>query len=358
MGRLRHEFHELTRITKCAFLYSCKFVKFVSVFFLLFAAACSEQKKPEPVENKTNVVAAAPTKNPPLQFPKDEGVHPESPFEWWYLNSQFSDAAGKKYAFFFCTFSTGRHLVSFFDKSADTCGTKDYYESVDASTEKLDFKSITSKWKQTAEPFTYNFHYDFQALTLDLILKSNKKPFQPGGDGFVAMGEKGTSRYYALTDLTLAGTVTMGTNKIEVSGHAWMDHQWGKWDWANDFSQWKWFSVQLDNGTDLMLFNLYKNKKLLNSHCGYIDAKSQQFHNLPCELVTQKYYTDETGGKWQKEIVLNFPSLPNTKLTLISEKDLQFAEQKVLWEGSMKVDGVFKGTAVKGSAFGELNRPD
>jgi predicted secreted hydrolase len=189
-------------------------------------------------------------------------------------------------------------------------------------------------------------------------LQANKKPFFPGGDGFIAMGEKGKSYYYALTDMTLNGTVKMGTNQVRVTGKAWMDHQWGQWDWINDFSQWKWYSIKLDNGTDLMLFNLYKNKKLINSHCGYIDKANQQFHQLPCNLVTRQYFTDERGGKWQKEVDLEFSSVPNTKLTLISERDEQFIEPFVLWEGSMKVNGPFKGVAVKGTAFGELNRPD
>jgi predicted secreted hydrolase len=334
-------------------------MKLLIVFLTLFATSCSNEKKTNP-EGKvaTSISATAAAKKLPLQFPRDEGVHNDQPIEWWYLNSQFTNAVGKQYAFFFCEFSTGRHLLSLYDKSADTNLVKDFYEGVTAEENKLGLSSLTGKWRQTNAPFNYTFTYDFEGIALELELKSNKKPFLPNGDGFVDMGQNGTSCYYALTDLSLTGTLKLGTNQVPISGKAWMDHQWGKWDWATAFTQWKWYSVQLDNGVELMLFNIYKDKTLLNSHCGYIDKDNNQFHRLPCQLVTRQVYTDAFGGKWQKEVDLQIPSLSNTKLTLTSERDLQFIEPRVLWEGSMKVAGSFKGVLVKGTAYQELNRPD
>jgi predicted secreted hydrolase len=344
----------------------CEFMKFVSLGLLLVLlfAACSNEKQTNSQNTnhpgETASVKPGQSSHQPIQFPRDEGVHRDAPIEWWYLNSQFSDAAGKKYSFFFCKFSTGRHLVSLYDKSADKIWVKDYYESVNAAENKLDLSSITGKWKQAKAPFNYDFLYDFEGVTLELALKATKKPFLPEGDGFISMGENGSSYYYAITDLTLAGTLKTGTNQppIQIDGKAWVDHQWGSWDWVKDFSQWKWYSVKLDNGVDLMLFNIYKDKKLINSYCGYIDAENKQYHKLPCELVTREYYTDASRGKWQKKVDLEISSLPNTKLTLTSENDLQFIQPLVLWEGSMKVAGTFKGEPVKGTAYGELNRPD
>ena len=327
---------------------------------IVLCNACSKQEPPvdEPVKKSGNAAnAAAKSEARPIEFPRDEGVHRESPIEWWYLNAQFSDTKGGQYAFAYCKFSTGRHLVAFFNKTADTAGAKDYYEEVTASDSKLDLSSITGKWKETG-PFASSFFYNFEGLKLDLALKARKKPFLPGGNGFIAMGEQGTSHYYALTDMSLTGTVTMGTNEVKVTGKAWMDHQWGKWDWVQDFSQWKWFGVKLENGVDLMLFNLYRDKQLVGSHCGYMDAAGNQFHKIGSELITREYFHDTNGGKWQKVVELRLPSLTNTVLTLTSEHDGQFVEPNVLWEGSMKVTGTFNNQAVKGTAFGELNRPD
>src|SRR5690348_13703293 len=98
------------------------------------AVSCSEQKNPEPVAKATNITgqptaAVAPAKGPnvAIEFPKDEGLHRERTLEWWYLNAQFADAKGRKFSFFLCKFSTGRHLVSLFDKTTGTTWVKDYY---------------------------------------------------------------------------------------------------------------------------------------------------------------------------------------------------------------------------------------
>ncbi len=330
------------------------FPNLVFLATMLFAVSCSEQKKAEApisVGQEKNVVR-------PIEFPKDEGAHPEQPIEWWYLNSQFSDTAGKDYSFFFAKFRTGRHLTGFYDKSADIFIPKDYYESVNAAEGKLDATSITGDWKQVGAPFHYTFKYSYDGVAIEASLKANKKPFLPNGNGFISMGVKGTSYYYALTDMTLKGTLKRGEETVEIHGTAWMDHQWGSWSWVTDFSKWKWYSVKLDNGVDLMLFNIYKDGTLVNSHCGYMDAQGNQFHKLQCELETLSYYTDSIGGKWQKDVVLTIPSLPDTKLKLSSEREGQFIEPLVFWEGSMKAEGTFKGTPVQGMAFGELNRAD
>jgi predicted secreted hydrolase len=336
-----------------------KFLMIISA--LLLATSCSKEKDaPTTSQNTISTNATAPAKTARIQFPKDEGVHRDQPIEWWYLNSQFTDPAGKEYAFFLCKFSTGRHLVSLFDKAGNSMWVRDYYESVEAAEGRLDLSSITGKWKQTETPFHYSFAYYYEGMTLDFTLKANKKPFLPGGDGFIAMGEKGTSLYYALTDLTLSGTLKAGTNALPVTinGKAWIDHQWGTWDWVKDFSKWKWYSVKLDNGVDLMLFNIYKGGTLINSHCGYIDKDNNQTHKIHCDLTTAQYFTDPRGGKWQREVVLEMPELSNTKLTLTSESDGQFIEPFVLWEGVVKVQGTFKGEPVKGTAYQELNRAD
>jgi hypothetical protein len=107
-----------------------------------------------------------------------------------------------------------------------------------------------------------------------------------------------------------------------------------------------------------MLFNFYQGDALIRSYCGYMDADKHQHHKLTCRLVTRQYYTDPAGAKWQKVVDLEVPSLSGTRLTLTSERDLQFIEPSVLWEGSLKVTGTFKGAPVTGTAYGELNRPD
>ena len=40
---------------------------------------------------------------------------------------------------------------------------------------------------------------------------------------------------------------------MKVTGEAWMDHQWGDFATYQE-GGWDWFAVQLDDGTDVMLY--------------------------------------------------------------------------------------------------------
>ena len=45
-------------------------------------------------------------------------------------------------------------------------------------------------------------------------------------------------------------------NGAAVTGTAWMDHEWFTHQLDPDQRGWDWFSIQLENGTELMLFQL------------------------------------------------------------------------------------------------------
>ena len=83
----------------------------------------------------------------------------------------------------------------------------------------------------------------------DLMMESRKRPLLEGGEGFITVRGR-QSFYYSLTDLRTTGSIRIGNAWIPVTGKSWMDHQWADVAYAKD--QWTWFSIQLDNGTDLM----------------------------------------------------------------------------------------------------------
>src|SRR5688500_4185277 len=71
-------------------------VRCFHLLLFVILTSCSKEKPANP-DSKTTDTTSAVSTNPaavdgprPLQFPKDEGVHAEFPFEWWYLNSQFT----------------------------------------------------------------------------------------------------------------------------------------------------------------------------------------------------------------------------------------------------------------------------
>lgn len=334
---------------------------------VLLPVSCG--KNSSPAENSTTPEPAAkaepsvptatqpaPLKRRPLSFPRDEAAHYEQPFEWWRFNVQFTDEKGQIHEFFFCALTTGRHFLLLNDKSRNVVQTKDYYESLQASQDILSVQSPSLNWKQDGAVFQHRFNYSYEGITADFRLSAKRKPFLLNSDGFIQMGGSGAAFYYSISDMEVTGMLDTGSGPAKVTGSGWYNHQWGQWDWVEDFSHWKWFAVKLDNGVDLMLFNLYKDKRLIHSYCGYIEANGTQVHQLNADLVTTDYFEDENGGKWARHVQIHLPSLPNTTLTLAFNGELAFVEPQVLCEGTMTVTGTFNGQPVKGTAFGELNR--
>ncbi len=64
------------------------------------------------------------------------------------------------------------------------------------------------------------------------------------------------SHYYSYTRLRTSGTLTYGGEKLAVDGLSWMDHEFGSDELQPDQTGWDWFSIQLDDGRELMLYRL------------------------------------------------------------------------------------------------------
>ncbi len=106
----------------------------------------------------------------------------------------------------------------------------------------------SSQWQdenQTLDAITEHFRFHLQL--------SPDKPFVIQGENGVSQKAEGSGRashYISFPRLGVSGTI----NIPPVSGTAWMDHEWFTEQLAPDQVGWDWFSVQLDNHTELMLF--------------------------------------------------------------------------------------------------------
>ena len=71
----------------------------------------------------------------------------------------------------------------------------------------------------------------------------------------------GRSNYYSHPKMNTTGTLTIDGRTVRVSGDSWFDHQWGGYDQC--YPAWDWFSLRLDDGSFVMLFN-FKDPSLNN----------------------------------------------------------------------------------------------
>ena len=95
-------------------------------------------------------------------------------------------------------------------------------------------------------------------FSFDLSLKSEKPPVIHGRDGVSqkAEGAGKASHYISLTRLDTTGAIVLDGKRFSVEGTSWMDHEFFTHQLEADQSGWDWFSLQLDDGSELMLFRL------------------------------------------------------------------------------------------------------
>ena len=92
---------------------------------------------------------------------------------------------------------------------------------------------------------------------LHLQLQGDKPLVLQGDAGFSQKhADGGGTYYYSQPFLKASGELTIDGQAIPVTGEAWLDREWGSQFLQADQAGWDWFSLHLDNGDKLMLFQL------------------------------------------------------------------------------------------------------
>jgi predicted secreted hydrolase len=210
-------------------------------------------------------------------FPRDHFEHPDFRTEWWYYTGNVTARDGRPFGFELVFFRQGRRENSADNPSSwrvddlylahlaitDIRGKRfRYFERLNRAGPGIAGASFEKRrvWNANWEA-RWDGSSDAQALSaiaggvrLELRLSPLKPPVIHGRDGVSRKGpgEGQASHYVSFTRLAAEGTL----DGAAVSGTAWMDHEWFSHQLAPSQRGWDWFSAQLEDGTDLMLFQL------------------------------------------------------------------------------------------------------
>lgn len=311
------------------------------------------------------------------QFPRDHFSHPDFQTEWWYYTGNLHDAVGHRFGFELTFF---RHAVNpqqgdgvfdvrdawFAHLALSDIGGNRFYHS-----ERLNRAGAGLAGASVEEARVWNGNWSAHIgmtgqrlraidarFQFDLTLHPEKPPVIHGIGGVSqkAPGAGHASHYISYTRLESKGTIVVEGRSYTVQGLAWMDHEFFTHQLETYQTGWDWFSLQFEDGSELMLFRIRHNDGSADPYSAgtYIGPGGRQRHLTVKDFTLtpgNTWTSPETHGRYPIQWTIDVPSL-NARLTL--HTDLPQQELAKYWEGAIVISGVKEGRALRGSGYLEM----
>lgn len=347
------------------------------------------------------VAAAAPTDPPATsfrlaqegyryEFPRDHGAHDAFRTEWWYYTGHLETAEGRRFGFELTFFRRGiapdqvethpsrwsvdqlylAHLAV-----TDITGQRFHFRDRisraglgKAGADATHLHVWLDHWRAESSGGTGD-QQKLEAKADGVALSLTLDPAKP----LVIHGERGISKkgtavgqashYYSFTNLATAGALTIGPETYRVTGTSWMDHEFGSADLGADLAGWDWFSIQLVDKRELMIYRLRHTDGSSDAASSgtlvFPDGRTQHLSASDIQLTPLDTWTSPTSKatyphRWQVSIPSLGLALKLTPLLADQELHTTRSTQVTYWEGAVSVEGAEKGQAIKGQGYVEL----
>ena len=339
--------------------------RLLAACFLVFVvAACAPRDRS--VDSLPSASAPPPVSHAPVTFPKDEAPHADLT-EWWYYTGHLDAADGRQWGFEFVVFQILRGTFPPFYVS--------HFAVTDKQLRQFRFDERGSRGVQPQPPEGFALEVggwrmagllgrdrlaaNMGEYAIDLELSTDRPPVLHDG-GLVTFGPAGDSYYYSRTRMELSGTLVDGGEPVPVRGTAWFDKQWGNFLVLG--GGWDWFSIQLDDGTDVMLNLIRDDTGVVQLAYGtYVDPSGAFRHLEGHELTvepTASWSSPRTGATYPMgwQIALPDPLLRLEVRPVLEDQELDTRRSTgiVYWEGAVDVAGSRDGRPIGGRGYVEM----
>lgn len=221
----------------------------------LLLAGCAQSLTPLP-----DPAAPAPVEIaglPPIELPRDHRPHQDLS-EWWYFTGHLQDREGTWFGFEFVIFAANRQSlgssfaahVAISDPNPGSFRYAERTSNLHGAANRGDWLCVGG-WTLGIGENGFSIAAGDDSFGFDLMLRPTKPPVLHGDGGVIDFGAAGWSYYYSHTRLAVEGKLILGGAERSVAGQAWFDHQWGDF-LVTGQGGWDWFSLQLDDGRELM----------------------------------------------------------------------------------------------------------
>ena len=328
-----------------------------------------------------------------LEFPRDHGAHPGHRTEWWYFTGNLHSTDGKLFGFQLTFFrrqisppgannewpdpaSAWRTQQIYLAHAAvSDVAQKRHLHADSISRGALKLAGVEQQPPQTIvylKTWSARLSSESQVLEVDtdefaykLFLVPKKPPVLHGLAGYSLKGStpERASCYYSYTQLDVSGSLTLGAKTFSVSGQGWMDHEFSSASLEPGIIGWDWFSLQLSDRTEIMLFFLRTSDGRISPVSGgtFVDpvGRTTTLGKEDIAVTTLDTWKSPHSkavypSRWRLQVLpyaldlLVFPNLADQEMLTSESTGVTY------WEGSVSIRGTKEAIAIQGLGYVEL----
>jgi len=338
-------------------------------------------------------------------FPRDHWSHPGYRTEWWYFTGQLAavEAPERRFGYQLTFFRVG--LTPAPPELASEWATANLIMGHAAITDLAGGRHLFSELLYREVPLLAGFGVHPDPLiawsrgpagtaarwslgwngsgfdlamrddALDIGFELSTQPLKPlvfqgpGGYSRKSRDSNVASLYYSFTRLATEGSVRLGADRFEVRGLSWMDREFGSSQLGEHQAGWDWFSLQLEDRREIMLYVLRDRRGGTDFARGTVVSPQGQARYLgPADWelrVTRRWKSPSTSARYPAGWTLEIPGedLKVRIAPLVDDQEnlSRLAGGLFYWEGAVAVlsgSGSQVGSGyVELTGYGTNNRP-
>lgn len=318
-------------------------------------------------------------------FPPDHGPHPQFKTEWWYYTGNLLSENDRRFGYqltFFrsaltpdpqprdSTWATNQIYMAHFALT-DAEAERFYYferfsrDSLGLAGAKADpFQVWLENWSVEGgqgEPPSMRLSASEDDVGIELHLESAKPIVLQGQNGLSQKSAKpgNASYYYSMTRLLTSGSIRISDENFLVAGTSWLDREWSTSALGEDQVGWDWFSLQFDDGRELMYYQLRLKDGTADALSSgvLVDAGGATQRLKPDDIqikVLDHWQSSKSGArypaKWRLDIAKEGISLEISPV--LADQELNTTVR--YWEGAVSVQGKQRAGKLGGFGYVEL----
>jgi len=317
-------------------------------------------------------------------FPGEHAPHEGFRNEWWYFTGNLYDEDGRRFGYQLTFFRI--ELSPFAKERESSWATSQIYMAHFTisdienkkfySFEKLNrdalglagfssdsFKINVEDWYISGTDggeFPWQLYATKDGITLSIEVEPLKDIVLQGESGLSrkSLEEGNASYYYSITRLATEGYIEIDGEKYAVSGNSWMDREWSTSALSEEQGGWDWFSLQLDDNTDIVYFQLrYKDGSVYPYNEGLIvdtegDTIKLATGSIPLKVT--RTWESPLGGAYPVEWEAEITPLGRTFIISAAFPEQELNLSTRYWEGAVNIYDKANPGEVIGTGYMEL----